>query len=253
MALERVESKKRQIGARGSVSGASSSTNKPPANISTEGGPTASILRQDSKGGMISRRNSKSVQVEGELHRQHSKEPQRVSSKLRRMGFRDLDEYEEGELEKEFVDRVQKGDDDWVLNCLAAVGKSIIFSPWAGNVTRTTILYAAKQGDEDMCKILLAYGGKELLKVKDFKNRDAEHFAKLHGIDLLDLMHSSSRIDCWNHKALRSISKSRKDAHENGLPYVYTPKSPGATHRDSSDMLLTASSSFGVNVGKGGA
>ncbi|CAD7950789.1 unnamed protein product [Amoebophrya sp. A25] len=247
MALERVESKKRQIGPRGSVS------NTPGGKADSEARDTSKDLpRQDSKGSIAGQRRNSSKAIEGELSRQYSKEPQRVTSKLRRLGFKGLAEYEEGELEKEFVERVSRGDDEWVLNCLAAVGKAIIFSEWAGGVTKTTILYAAKQGDEDMCKILLAYGGKDLLKVKDLKNRDGEYFARLHGIDLLDLMHSSSRIDCWNHKALRQISKERKDMPPG---QSYLPKSPTST-RTEFEMALTDASLHGgssVVSRKGGA
>ncbi|CAD7945237.1 unnamed protein product [Amoebophrya sp. A120] len=217
--MNRVESKKRDIAAkRQSLTGTATSTTSTAASSSSN---ATSLSRNYSKES-ISRARSKSTQMDvGDMHsRQNSKEPPRCSSKLRKLGFKDLNEYEEGELERDFVDKVQQGDDSWVLNCLAAVGRPILFSEWAGGVSRTCILYAAKQGDQEMCKILLAYGGKELLKVKDLKGRDGEYYAKLHGIDLLDLMQNTSRIDCWNHKALRtlgrSLSKQKEDEKKGG-------------------------------------
>lgn len=54
------------------------------------------------------------------------------------------------------------------------MGKGIIFSDWGGGICKTSILYAAKTGNEEMCKILMAFGGRELLKVKDIKGRDGQ-------------------------------------------------------------------------------
>jgi len=124
--------------------------------------------------------------------------------RTRRNGFKRLDEYEPGELEQEFLTRVTKGDDTWVAMCLNAVGKDLIFSDWGGGVCRTSILYAAKTGNGDMCKLLMAFGGKDLLKVKDLKGRDGQFFARKSGLDLLDLLRCGMRIDCWNYKVLGS-------------------------------------------------
>jgi len=210
--LNRVESKKRMIGPRrGSQTGDGASRDQSsPTRVTSKRNSTGSSaaaltpapttggfstpMRQASKGtGASSATPAGDAgallgESQGTLwSRQNSKDggPQRVSSKLRKLGFKNLEEYEDGELEREFVDRVQQGEDAWVLNCLAAVGRRILFSEWAGGIARTSILYASKQGDQEMCKILLAYGGKELLKVKDLKGRDGEYYAKLHGIDPL--------------------------------------------------------------------
>lgn len=109
-----------------------------------------------------------------------------------------------GDLERELVRRVIKGDYDWVSNCLSKA-KEVLFSDWAGGITRTSILYAANNADAEMCKLLLRYGGKELLEFKDIKNRDVIWYAKRRGLDVASLKGIASfrgLVDCWNFKVL---------------------------------------------------
>ena len=61
-----------------------------------------------------------------------------------------------------------------------------------------------------MCKILLAYGGTDLLNVKDLKSRDPQHFATQHGLDLRQIMRHGLRIDCWNFSVLNELEKSNR-------------------------------------------
>ena len=79
-------------------------------------------------------------------------------------------------MEREFLHKVHAGDVAAVSALLSLYGKPLIWSEWAGGVCKTSILYAANKPDVELCKVLLRYGGMELMKVKDIKHRDLEYF-----------------------------------------------------------------------------
>lgn len=121
-----------------------------------------------------------------------------------------LSAYAGGILETEFLQKVIDGDERWIVQCLSCYGKDILFSKWAGGLCRTSILYAAKAGKSEMCKILLAYGGTDLLQVKDVKSRDPQYYASQHNLDLKEIMRHGLRIDCWNFSVLNELEKFLK-------------------------------------------
>lgn len=130
-----------------------------------------------------------------------------------RISFRNtLSNYDDGIMETMFLEKVIDDDVDWVVQALSKFGKELLNSEWAGGLCRTSILYAAKAGHQEMCKVLLAYGGTELLNVKDLKSRDAQHFAAQHDppMNLKTLMQSGLRIDCWNFSVLNELEKSNR-------------------------------------------
>lgn len=54
------------------------------------------------------------------------------------------------------ISQVQERDLPWVRETLSrAGGRELIFSPWGGGVAQTCILYAAHNGDVDMCRLLI--------------------------------------------------------------------------------------------------
>ncbi|CAD7943573.1 unnamed protein product [Amoebophrya sp. A25] len=114
-----------------------------------------------------------------------------------------------GDLEQELVRRVINSDHDWVYNCLQKAGRELLFSEWGGGIAKTSILYAAQKPDIDMCKLLLRYGGKELLAIKDIKNRDVSYYAAKHGFDIGSLKGmGQGLVDCWNYKVLMRNRRS---------------------------------------------
>mmetsp|Transcript_27734 Transcript_27734/g.69965 ORF Transcript_27734/g.69965 Transcript_27734/m.69965 type:complete len:268 (+) Transcript_27734:143-946(+) len=118
-----------------------------------------------------------------------------------------FDSYQEGEIEAEFLEKVQNGDLAWVLDCLERVAdRQIIYSKWAGGVTKTCLLYAIQNKDELMVRLLLHFGGRELLDAaRDFKGRSGYDFALKSGLELGVILGEieSARIDTW-----RRVKKS---------------------------------------------
>lgn len=142
-----------------------------------------------------------------------------------------------GELEQELVRRVTQADYVWVGNCLSKA-KEVLFSPWGGHITQTCILYAANRGDVEMCKLLLRYGGRDLLTYKDVKNRDAAWYARKHGIDVGALKGMASLkglVDCWNFKVLQ---KKNSDNLLSGGKHL-------GAHRNSHTELESCSTAAG--------
>mmetsp|Transcript_5319 Transcript_5319/g.13452 ORF Transcript_5319/g.13452 Transcript_5319/m.13452 type:complete len:271 (-) Transcript_5319:573-1385(-) len=120
-----------------------------------------------------------------------------------------MEQHADGELETLLLEKVKGKDLDWVKHTLSQCGRELFLSPYAGNIIKTSILYAAENGDSDMCKLLVRYGGKELLLVKNFKGRDARYFAEKHGIDIGKLS-CEATVDCWNLNTLNGINGVRR-------------------------------------------
>ncbi len=61
------------------------------------------------------------------------------------------------------------------------------------------LLYALKNRDELMTRLLLHFGGNDLLHVCDFKRRNAYHFAEKMDLDMVALLKGieGARVDCW--------------------------------------------------------
>jgi len=173
-----------------------------------------------------------------------------------------------GDLEQELVKRVIKGDYDWVYNALQKAGRDLLFSEWGGGITKTCILYAANKADLEMCKLLLRYGGKELLAVKDLKNRDVAHYAAKHGFDIGSLKGmGQGLVDCWNYRVLmRQPAQQGKQGASNGGggssssascstsggPAAADPLSGGMSTMSMTSDFSTLSSVAGVPPAAGG-
>merc|ERR1712238_572641 len=110
-----------------------------------------------------------------------------------------LAQYPEGQLESQFTAKVKEGDSQRVLDTLSKTGRELVESPFGGGFAKTSILYAAANADVQMCKRLIRYGGKELLKGQDLKKRDAYHYAKQKDFDIAKVT-SDASVDCWNLK-----------------------------------------------------
>ncbi|CAD7963109.1 unnamed protein product [Amoebophrya sp. A120] len=164
-----------------------------------------------------------------------------------------------GDLEQELVRRVIKGDHDWVYNALQKAGRDLLFSEWGGGVTKTCILYAANRADLDMCKLLLRYGGKELLAVKDLKNRDVAHYARKHGFDIGSLKGmGQGLVDCWNYRILmrkgppgKTMGDQDGGPHDGDSSTSYDPLAGGASIM-STTSTATLATNHGGNPHRGG-
>ncbi|CAD7945233.1 unnamed protein product [Amoebophrya sp. A120] len=132
-----------------------------------------------------------------------------------------LDKYKEGELESLFIDKVKERDIEWVKHTLSQCGRELFLSPYAGGIIKTSILYAAESADENLCKLLVRYGGKELLLVKNFKGRDARYFAEKNGIDIGKLS-TEATVDCWNLNTLNGLQGAKRASEK--LSGVHRPE-----------------------------
>ncbi|CAD7950810.1 unnamed protein product [Amoebophrya sp. A25] len=166
------------------------------------------------------------------------------------------DQYKEGELETAFVDKVKGGEIDWIKRTLAMCGRELLQSNFAGGIVKTSILYAAEKADLEMCKLLLRYGGRELLQVKNFKGRDAAYYAEKSGLDLSKASIEAT-VDCWNHRMLqpdanKAEGKGRQsETLEPSTPSPRGPRSPTLPVPQLRDETSTTSGGGSTTSSKG--
>jgi len=84
------------------------------------------------------------------------------------------------EAEKDLMAAVCGGDLQKAEELLTEHGPSLLSGHGGGGITTTAILYAAQSGNKEMCDLLVARGGPEVLeKARDIKNKGpAEYAAK---------------------------------------------------------------------------
>lgn len=138
---------------------------------------------------------------------------------------------EPGALENELITAVSDGDRHLVNSLLARNGKAeLLFSDWAGGITQTCILSAAKRGDVEMLKILYRWGGKRTLLVKDIKGKTVKYYAdrpRSEGGFSIEKVWGEPTVECWEGEA-KKIRDDRRIAEvsaKHGLDDILFPNS----------------------------
>jgi len=192
------------------------------------------------------------VQVEAELVKKYNiakVEGRSVVDTNRGNGRRSSQTWEAGVLETEFIQKVKDKDREWVNKTLQQYGRDLILSPYGGGIAQTCILYAAGNGDVDMIKCLTKWGGRDLINVRDFKGRDAIHYAKKNGHDLLKVLEEQKgvvTVDCWN-KDYSEKKKSQQSGSDSSGSHKGALKDDNG--RDSNGIPIGSRDSNGIPLG----
>lgn len=86
------------------------------------------------------------------------------------------------DAEKDLMGAVCGGDLEKAEALLSEHGPSLLSGHGGGGITTTAILYAAQAGNKEMCDLLVAYGGVQVLeKGRDIKSRGPAEYAEKAG------------------------------------------------------------------------